>query len=117
MSRNPFRIHPAYSVILVVVVFLFLMFKRTPPPIVTPTERPSRIVTNTPAVDTTPAKHAQPTEYARPEDFVSPDSKVMTEGYRRAVTDQMERQGVDRTDAEAFTKALNDAQRDWERRR
>jgi hypothetical protein len=54
---------------------------------------------------------------AATQQFVSPDSKVMTDGYRRAITDQMVKQGADRTEAEAFTRALNDAQREWENKR
>lgn len=54
---------------------------------------------------------------ASTQQFISPDSKVMTEEYRRAVTDQVVKQGSDRTEAEAFTKTLNDAQREWENKR
>jgi len=48
------------------------------------------------------------------EQFVAPGSQVMTEEYRRAVTDEMVRQGADPTEAEAFTRALNEAQSEWE---
>tara|TARA_R100000005_G_C4895775_1_gene140336 strand:+ start:162 stop:398 length:237 start_codon:yes stop_codon:yes gene_type:complete len=41
-------------------------------------------------------------------------SQVMTEGQRSAVVDNMVGQGASREDADAFTKALNDAQREWE---
>ena len=44
----------------------------------------------------------------------SSSSKVMTEGQRGAVVDHMVGQGASREDADAFTKALNEAQRDWE---
>lgn len=49
--------------------------------------------------------------------FVAPGSNVMTEEYRRGVTDQMVKQGADRVEAEAFTKTLNDLQRGWERKK
>lgn len=45
---------------------------------------------------------------------VSPDSEVMTEEYRRDITDQMVLQGADPAEAEVFTKTLNDLQREWE---
>ena len=51
------------------------------------------------------------------EKFVAPSSEVMTEEYRRAVTREMVKEGADPAEAEAFTKALNDAQRNWERRK
>jgi|TARA_R100001230_G_C5527181_1_gene62356 hypothetical protein len=44
----------------------------------------------------------------------SSSSEVMTESERNWVVDDMVRQGADRTEADAFTRALNDAQREWE---
>ncbi len=41
-------------------------------------------------------------------------SQVMTESHRQATVDHMVGQGADRSEAEAFTRALNDAQREWE---
>lgn len=40
-----------------------------------------------------------------------------SESARRKVTDQMVRQGSDAVEAEAFTKELYKAQREWERNR
>jgi hypothetical protein len=57
----------------------------------------------------------QPTVQQPIQKFEQPNSQVMTEPYRQAVTDHMVKQGSDRTEADAFTKALNDAQRDWEK--
>lgn len=51
------------------------------------------------------------TTYSSPS---SSSSQVMTEGQRGAVVDHMVGQGASREDADAFTKALNDAQREWE---
>lgn len=42
------------------------------------------------------------------------DSQVMSESHRQATVDHMVGQGADRAEAEAFTRALNDAQREWE---
>jgi len=42
------------------------------------------------------------------------NSDVMSESDRSFVVDHMVGQGADRSEAEAFTKALNDAQREWE---
>lgn len=44
----------------------------------------------------------------------SSSSEVMTESERNWVVDHMVGQGADRTEADAFTRALNDAQREWE---
>ena len=41
-------------------------------------------------------------------------SQVMSESHRQATVDHMVGQGADRSEAEAFTRALNDAQREWE---
>ena len=51
------------------------------------------------------------TTYSSPS---SSSSQVMSEGQRSAVVDNMVGQGATREDADAFTKALNEAQRDWE---
>ena len=45
------------------------------------------------------------------------DSQVMSESHRSDVVDHMVGQGANRAEAEAFTRALNDAQRDWENNR
>ena len=44
----------------------------------------------------------------------SSGSQVMSESHRQATVDHMVGQGADRAEAEAFTRALNDAQREWE---
>ena len=44
----------------------------------------------------------------------SSSSEVMTESERDWVVDHMVGQGADRTEADAFTRALNEAQRQWE---
>jgi uncharacterized lipoprotein YajG len=44
----------------------------------------------------------------------SRQSEVMSEGQRSAVVDHMVGQGASRSDADAFTRALNEAQREWE---
>ena len=44
----------------------------------------------------------------------SSSSDVMSESERQAIVDGMVGQGVDRTEADAFTRALNDAQREFE---
>ena len=61
--------------------------------------------------DSTPTTTTQSTRPASMQQFISPESKVMTEEYRRAVTDQMVTKGADRTEAEAFTRTLNDCNR------
>ena len=47
--------------------------------------------------------------------FSSPKgSEVMPEERRQQVVDHMVGQGASRDEADAFTRALNDAQREWE---
>jgi len=48
---------------------------------------------------------------------MSPPSRyteVMSESMRRGVTNEMIKRGADPVEADAFTRALNDAQREWE---
>ncbi len=45
------------------------------------------------------------------------NSDVMSESKRSDVVDHMVGQGASRSDADAFTKALNEAQRDYEANR
>jgi len=47
----------------------------------------------------------------------SSSSQVMSESHRSNVVDHMVGQGADRSEAEAFTRALNQAQREWEANR
>jgi hypothetical protein len=44
----------------------------------------------------------------------SSSSDVMSDSHRSNVVDHMVGQGASRSDADAFTKALNEAQRDYE---
>jgi hypothetical protein len=57
------------------------------------------------------------TNYSSGTSTYTSDSEVMSESHRSDVVDHMVGQGADRAEAEAFTKALNDAQRDWENNR
>ncbi len=41
-------------------------------------------------------------------------AEVMPEGERKQVVDHMVGQGASRDEADAFTRALNEAQREWE---
>lgn len=43
-----------------------------------------------------------------------PTTEVMSESHRQDVVDQMVRQGADRTEADAFTRTLNELQREHE---
>lgn len=67
--------------------------------------------------DNATSRHAQDSHPSNIKKYVLSGSKVMTEEYRRAVTNQMIKQGTDPVEADATTKALNDAQREWEHSR